>query len=71
MTTEDGYILSLHRISGRKSNAPRPGKIPVLVMHGLLGCSADFIVLGPGKALAYILADNGTLTFYKIFKTPV
>ncbi|CAH0701444.1 unnamed protein product [Spodoptera exigua] len=59
--TSDGYILEMHRIPhGRDhNNKPDPKKIPVLVMHGLLSSSADFIVLGPGNALAYLLAEAG------------
>ncbi|XP_012231415.1 lipase 3 [Linepithema humile] len=51
--TEDGYLLTLHRIPGSK-NSP-----PVLLQHGLLCSSADWVILGRGKALAYILADQG------------
>ncbi|XP_069680361.1 lipase 3-like [Periplaneta americana] len=31
----------------------------VFVQHGLLSSSADWVVMGPGKALAYVLADAG------------
>ncbi|CAL7948812.1 unnamed protein product [Xylocopa violacea] len=34
------------------------GPIPVLIHHGLLSSSADWVLLGPKKALAYILCDN-------------
>ncbi|XP_076298733.1 lipase 3 isoform X1 [Lasioglossum baleicum] len=34
-------------------------RIPILVHHGLLSSSADWVLLGPKKALAYILCDNG------------
>ncbi|CAG4936635.1 unnamed protein product [Colias eurytheme] len=60
VVTEDGYILGLHRIPhGRDQNnvpGPRPA---VLVMHGLFSSSADFIIMGPGTAMAYILAEAG------------
>lgn len=52
VTTEDGYILGMHRV-------PNPGKPAVLVMHGMLSSSADFILMGPGIALAYFLHDEG------------
>ncbi|KMQ84510.1 lipase 3 [Lasius niger] len=43
--TKDGYLLTLHRIPGGN------GSLPVLLQHGLLGCSADWAILGKGKAL--------------------
>ncbi|XP_048005213.1 lipase 3-like [Leguminivora glycinivorella] len=42
------------RYSKRKTNRP-----VVLVMHGLLSSSASFVMMGPEKALAYILAEAG------------
>ncbi|GAB1867622.1 Lipase [Camponotus japonicus] len=51
--TEDGYRLTLHRIPGGNDS------LPVLLQHGLLCSSADWVVLGKGKALAYLLADQG------------
>ncbi|CAH1117581.1 unnamed protein product [Phaedon cochleariae] len=57
VTTGDGYILNVHRIpfgrSGKKNN-----KVAYL-QHGILASSSDWILNGPGKALAYILADEG------------
>ncbi|KAG5306211.1 LIP3 Lipase, partial [Acromyrmex insinuator] len=50
--TEDGYLLTLHRI-------PRKNGAPVLLQHGLLTSSADFLVLGKDKGLAFILAKHG------------
>nr|UXP71923.1 esterase [Manduca sexta] len=59
--TEDGYILEMHRIPhGRdRNNRPNPNKPIVFLMHGLLSSSADFLVLGPGNALGYLLAEAG------------
>ncbi|XP_043264592.1 lipase 3-like [Colletes gigas] len=51
--TEDGYLLTVHRIPG-KSGAPA-----IYVQHGIFGTSAEWVVLGKGKALAYLLADQG------------
>ncbi|XP_030759841.1 lipase 1-like isoform X2 [Sitophilus oryzae] len=56
--TEDGYILSLHRIKVKKY-ANLTKKPPVFFMHGLTGSSGDFICGGPGKGLAFQLADKG------------
>lgn len=51
ITTKDGYILEIHRI-------PNPGKPPVLLAHGILSSSADYIVMGPNKSLAFLLHDQ-------------
>ncbi|XP_062707272.1 lipase 1-like [Aedes albopictus] len=56
-TTEDGYMLTLFRIMPRQPSQTQ--KLPVFVMHGLLGSSADFVISGPNNSLAYYLADDG------------
>ncbi|CAG5053917.1 unnamed protein product [Parnassius apollo] len=59
ITTDDGYILTLHRIPNSKNvGAPSPRKT-ALLHHGLLGSSADWVIPGPGKGLAYLLSDAG------------
>mgnify|MGYP003460579249 CR=1 FL=1 len=50
MTTEDEYIITIHRIPHGKSNK-NSHKIPVLLMHGLMSSSVDWIINGPEKAL--------------------
>ncbi|XP_033231536.1 lipase 3-like, partial [Belonocnema kinseyi] len=60
--TEDGYILQLHNIPfGRNvlKGSPKNNKPVVLVMHGNLGSSADWVVTGPSNGLAFLLADSG------------
>nr|CAD7603736.1 unnamed protein product [Timema genevievae] len=57
IVTEDGYILTLHRIPGSRLSPPRPGKKPVLLQHGVLSCSVDWIITPSG--LGYLLADAG------------
>ncbi|CAH1105282.1 unnamed protein product [Psylliodes chrysocephalus] len=57
VTTTDGYILNLHRIP-RGKNGTSNGKV-VLLQHGLLLASSDWVLLGPKNGLAYILADEG------------
>ncbi|XP_029158373.1 lipase member K-like isoform X1 [Nylanderia fulva] len=52
VTTEDGYILTLHRIPGGNSS------LPVLLVHGTFCDDTIWIALGKGKALAYLLADQ-------------
>ncbi|XP_023713662.1 lipase 3 isoform X3 [Cryptotermes secundus] len=59
-TTKDGYILSMHRIPySPKSNNSRTNRPVVFLQHGLFCSSIDWVILGPGKALAYLLADEG------------
>ncbi|RWS00483.1 gastric triacylglycerol lipase-like protein 2 [Dinothrombium tinctorium] len=46
VTTEDGYILTVHRIINPESKT-KP-KRPVILQHGLLGSGIDFIINSPG-----------------------
>lgn len=46
VTTEDGYILQLHRIAGGPKSAPTKGKKVCLLMHALMLSSAAFILSG-------------------------
>ncbi|XP_046748809.1 lipase 3-like [Diprion similis] len=57
--TEDGYFLTLHRIPGRVGSPDIRGKPSVILQHGLLSSSADWVIPGREKALAYILVDRG------------
>ncbi|KAK9891681.1 hypothetical protein WA026_015649 [Henosepilachna vigintioctopunctata] len=56
--TSDGYILRMHRIPPTKSGI-KPCNRTIFLMHGLLSSSADWILLGPKKALPYHLANLG------------
>ncbi|KAJ9595450.1 hypothetical protein L9F63_013361, partial [Diploptera punctata] len=59
VNTTDGYILELHRIP-YSSKSPATESRPVaFLQHGLLCSSADWVILGPQKALGYLLADAG------------
>lgn len=51
VTTEDGYILRLHRIAGAPTSPPRQGKKVVFLLHGIMDSSAGWIMMGPKKAL--------------------
>uniref|UniRef100_A0A1B0CF41 Partial AB-hydrolase lipase domain-containing protein n=2 Tax=Lutzomyia longipalpis TaxID=7200 RepID=A0A1B0CF41_LUTLO len=60
--TEDGYLLTMHRIPYGKTNesGPAPNKPVVFLQHGLLSSSTDWVVIGPDNgALGYLLADAG------------
>ena len=52
VTTDDGYILALHRI-------PNPGGYPVFLGHCLFGTSAVYSFGPPDKSIAYMLHDAG------------
>lgn len=54
VVTEDGYILNFHRIPSRNKKVGPA----VFLMHGLLESSDTWLLLGPNKALAYLLADH-------------
>ncbi|KAJ8672695.1 hypothetical protein QAD02_003955 [Eretmocerus hayati] len=57
--THDGYILVMHRIPGSPSNPKSFEKPIVFLQHGLFLSSDTFVLLGPGKDLAFLLADAG------------
>ncbi|XP_045504650.1 gastric triacylglycerol lipase-like [Colias croceus] len=60
IVTSDGYILTVHRIPYSKNSTTRTSpRKTVLLHHGLLGSSADWIIPGPQKGLAYILSEAG------------
>ena len=65
MTTDDGYILTLHRIPGQniaqvENGKPmkRKRKSPVFLGHSVVGSSAIW-TFAPNHSLAYMLADQG------------
>uniref|UniRef100_A0A6P7G189 Lipase n=1 Tax=Diabrotica virgifera virgifera TaxID=50390 RepID=A0A6P7G189_DIAVI len=58
LETEDNYILSIFRIPHGRNNSIS-NNVPILLNHGMLGSSANYIWLGPERSLAFILADKG------------
>ncbi|XP_023012207.2 lipase 3 [Leptinotarsa decemlineata] len=63
VSTEDGFNLELHRISKQnkvQNEADAEESKPVvLIMHDILGTSADFLISGPANSLAFQLANQG------------
>ncbi|ODM99328.1 Gastric triacylglycerol lipase [Orchesella cincta] len=58
--TQDGYVLTLHRIPhGRANPIAQKRRPPILLHHGLLCSSVDWIMNTVDKALGYRLADLG------------
>ncbi|CAA9998764.1 unnamed protein product [Nesidiocoris tenuis] len=54
--TDDGYIIQATRIIGRGKDLKNQ---PILMMHGLLSASDDWLLRGPHRDLPYMLADLG------------
>ncbi|ODN01617.1 Lipase 3 [Orchesella cincta] len=62
VTTEDGFILEMHRIPyGLRQKYPQQqSRPPVIVFHGNAQSSADWVVNTPNEdALGFYLADSG------------
>merc|ERR1719402_1018084 len=60
VTTEDCYIMEIHRIPHGRNNGGDGSPRPIMFLqHGLLCSSADWVVPTPSKGLGYILADAG------------
>ncbi|WOK96621.1 triacylglycerol lipase 2-like [Canna indica] len=58
--TEDGYILTMHRIpQGRGGGDHLERRQPVLLQHGLLVDGMQWILNSPQQSLAFVLADSG------------
>jgi len=60
VTTEDCYILEMHRIPHGKDNAGDNQTRPVVYLqHGLLCSSADWVMGSSDNSLGFLLADAG------------
>ncbi|KAM7307173.1 lipase member M-like [Ixodes scapularis] len=61
-TTSDGYVIRIQRIPRGKNesqDAPLSNKTTILLQHGVLGASSDFVINFPNQSLGFILADAG------------
>ena len=71
VVSEDGYVLTLHRIPHRKADSGSDPKIkvPVLLGHCMVASSAVWSLM-PNHSLAYSLADSGEFfsTTYKFVR---
>lgn len=54
--TSDGYMLTMQRILPESEDAPKQA---IMLHHGLLGSSEDWLLLGPGLSLPFLLVDKG------------
>jgi len=55
--TEDGYLLTLFRIPGRKGD--KSSKPPVFFQHGILDSADGWVVHKRDKSPAFVAADAG------------
>ncbi|CAN7995040.1 unnamed protein product [Ixodes hexagonus] len=60
VTTDDGYVLEMHRIPAGRGPCLEPcHREPVLLMTGLATDSASFVSDFPEQSLGFVLADRG------------
>lgn len=53
--TDDGYLLTLHRINYSPNCTEEEKKGPLLIQHGLFSSSADWVLLGSDHGLGKFL----------------
>ncbi|XP_042147571.1 gastric triacylglycerol lipase-like [Ixodes scapularis] len=60
--TSDGYVIGIQRIPRGKnesSDGTVTNKTTILLQHGMLGSSADYVLNFPNQSLGFLLADAG------------
>ncbi|EEC08903.1 lipase A, lysosomal acid, cholesterol esterase, putative, partial [Ixodes scapularis] len=60
--TSDGYVIGIQRIPRGKNENPDPlltNKTTILLQHGMLGASSDFVFNFPDQSMGFLLADAG------------
>jgi lysosomal acid lipase/cholesteryl ester hydrolase len=57
--TPDGYLLTLHRITGNRQSSVDKKKPIVFLMHCFIASSSIWVMYGPKRSLAYKLVDAG------------
>ncbi|XP_067946055.1 gastric triacylglycerol lipase-like [Watersipora subatra] len=58
VVTKDGFLLTMHRITGRKKKLISDRR-PVFLQHGLLCDSTSWILNLPNQTLPFLIADAG------------
>lgn len=61
VTTDDGYILTMHRIRGRQ------GAQPFFLQHGLVDSSAGYVIMGPNISLGELFSVGFSVFHYFLF----
>ncbi|XP_014598773.1 PREDICTED: lipase 3-like [Polistes canadensis] len=59
VTTDDGYILTIHRIPYSPISDNSTKKTVVFILHGQLASSDSWVFLEPERSLPFLLADEG------------
>ncbi|XP_065225614.1 lipase 3-like isoform X2 [Planococcus citri] len=59
VTTPDGFRLVMFRIPYGKKSKNLEYRPPVLVVHGILCSSTDWVIAGANNSLGFLLADGG------------